>query len=127
MSQVNFTYNREGYWLTENDIFKVEKRENAKYMGSWFLPEQKNNENSEPVDVFYTPSGNTRYIGFYMSGNSLFNCDAHDIFDEELDAFDTRYGVYVPVFPEEKIYLETLPTHKVKVIGGDFIVVGTSD
>ena len=81
---------KDGYWLKEASIKKVEDLRNAKYMGYWCTKRTDGKSwNESPVDVFYQPNpdtekGHRNYFGLYVQGGSLYITDATSAFSEPI-------------------------------------------
>jgi len=81
---------KDGYWLKEVAIKKVEDLRNAKYMGYWCTKRLDGKSwNESPVDVFYQPNpdieaGHSNYFGLYMRDGNLFITDAASAFSEPI-------------------------------------------
>jgi len=81
---------KDGYWLKEVAIKKVEDLRNAKYMGYWCTKRTDGKSwNESPVDVFYQPNpdieaGHSNYFGLYMRDGNLFITDAASAFSEPI-------------------------------------------
>jgi len=81
---------KDGYWLKEVAIKKVEDLRNAKYMGYWCTKRLDGKSwNESPVDVFYQPNpdieaGHSNYFGMYIRDRNLFITDAASAFSEPI-------------------------------------------
>ena len=97
---------KDGYWLGEKNIAKIEKLKDAKYMGYFCTKSPSGNWNEQPVDVFYQPNANTdlghsNYFGiFYRSitGNinqTLYITDASSCFSEPITGLQFDDGTII--------------------------------
>ena len=81
---------KDGYWLKEASIKKVEDLRNAKYMGYWCTKRLDGKSwNESPVDVFYQPNpdveaGHSNYFGLHVRDRNLFITDAASAFFEPI-------------------------------------------
>lgn len=82
---------KDGYWIKEDGIKKVENLRSAKYMGYWCTKRLDGESwNEQPVDVFYQPNpnydlGHSNYFGLFFRNNSLFINDAQSAFSEPIN------------------------------------------
>jgi len=81
---------KDGYWLKEDSIKKVEELRNARYMGYWCTKRSDGESwNETPVDVFYQPNpdieaGHSNYFGLHIRDGTLFITDAKSCFSEPI-------------------------------------------
>lgn len=85
---------KDGYWLGEVNIAKIEKLKNAKYMGYFCTKKPSGSWNESPVDVFYVENPDTslehsNYFGVFYKGSpginkSLYITNALSCFDEPI-------------------------------------------
>jgi hypothetical protein len=77
---------KDGYWLTEFSIKKVEELMDSQYMGYWCTQFPSGDGwNDSPVDVFYQPNpdaskGHSHYFGMFYRGKDLYITDAKSAF-----------------------------------------------
>lgn len=80
---------KQGYFLNEDSIAKVETMYGAQYLGYWAIKTKFGSWAEEPVDVFYQPNpdvskGHTNYFGIFSRGGSVYICNAESAFEEEM-------------------------------------------
>jgi len=81
---------KDGYWLKEASIKKVEDLRNAKYMGYWCTKRLDGKSwNESPVDVFYQynpdiEAGHSNYFGIFLQNDSVYITDAKSCFSEPI-------------------------------------------
>ena len=92
---MTLTIPKDGYWLGEVNIAKIEKLKNAKYMGYFCTKRPSGGWNESPVDVFYvenpdTSKGHTNYFGMFyktITGSltpTIYITDAASCFDDPI-------------------------------------------
>lgn len=99
MNKMFVTIPKDGYWLKEESIQKVEEKYGAKYMGYWAIRTTSGGWGDSPVDVFYQPNpdvskGHTNYFGIFFRGDSSYICEASSAFSEPI------YGIVDPLTNE---------------------------
>ena len=82
-----FDIPKDGYWLKNESIRKVEKKYGAKYMGYWSIRTKNGGWSDSPVDVFYQPNpdvskGHTNYFGIFFRNETLYICEASSAFED---------------------------------------------
>lgn len=98
MTEMFLNTPKEGYWLTESSIRKLEKIKNCQYMGFWCTRTASGNGwNHTPVDVFYQPNpdvhaGHSHYFGIFYRNDAMYICDAKSAFDEPITGIITDDG-----------------------------------
>lgn len=62
---------KDGYWLKEIDIRRIEDLKDAQYMGYWSIKNKNGHWAEDPVDVFYVDDpnvklGHSHYFGIFI-------------------------------------------------------------
>jgi hypothetical protein len=91
---------KDGYWLKESSIKKVEDIYGAKYMGYWCTKGLDGESwNESPVDVFHQPNpdvskGHSHYFGIFINIQKEAMCiiDAISAFSEPMSGIVTDDG-----------------------------------
>ena len=96
---------KDGYWLGEVNIAKIEKLKNAKYMGYFCTKRPSGGWNESPVDVFYVENPNTNighsnYFGMFYQGppgvnKSLYITNALSCFDDPITGLKFDDGTII--------------------------------
>ena len=103
---MTFTIPKDGYWLGEKNIAKIEQLKNAKYMGYFCTKNPKGDWNEQPVDVFYventiTALGHSNYFGIFykqVTGNinqTVYITNALSCFDEPITGLQFEDGTII--------------------------------
>lgn len=118
-----------GYWLESSEIRKLESEKNCKYMGSWFPCNETGDTDLtlQPLDIFYQPNHPDKYFGAFWKGTECYITPTPTVFKQDKEGVVTPDGVYVPLYEKEFKAFSGYRKCKVKVIGGDFIVIGERD
>lgn len=91
--------NRKPYHLSPAGVLQVEQEKHASYMGYWCVKGPRG-WNETPVDVFYVANpdrdkGHSNYFGMFTRADTLYICDAHSCFSENITGIVEDGMVYV--------------------------------
>lgn len=97
---------KDGYWLGEKNIAKIEKLKNAKYIGYFCTKNPNGGWNEQPVDVFYvenpnTDLGHSNYFGIFykkITGSptsTVYITNALSCFDEPITGLQFEDGTII--------------------------------
>lgn len=114
----------EGYSLTNQEISRIEKISNCKYVGYFYKrDEQGNILNNHVYDVFYSTSDNN-YFGIYVDNYGKLSRENMD------NTFISPFQGYVDLYTNNVFIVRKVDTHSkdplkkpiiVKVIAGNII------
>lgn len=114
-----------GYWITSAQVSIVEKKLNAKYIGSWMVDDTEDILffPDEPVDVFFCPNDKIKYRGVYTDEETKlpYIVNLPDFSENTYTMYMTPIGPFVPVNDYEKEQLTGCPRMECKFVGADII------
>lgn len=91
---------REPYHFSREEIAKIEKHYNAKYLGYWCIRDNIGNWSDVPVEVFYQPNpdiskGHSHYFGLFVLWDNVMITNAESAFSSEITGIVEDGIVYV--------------------------------
>lgn len=103
---MTLTIPKDGYWLGEKNIAKIEQMKNAKYIGYFTKKLPSGAWSDDPVDVFYvenpdTSLGHSNYFGMFYRrvtgkvAETIFITDAQTCFDEPIVGLQFEDGTII--------------------------------